>query len=35
MTFDNFKVGGRYEGKLVPMQVKGGCILVKSTFTIE
>lgn len=35
MTFDNFKVGGVYEGKLMPKQVVGGCILVKSTFTIK
>ena len=35
MTFENFKVGGVYTGKLVPRQVVGGCILVKSTFTIK
>ena len=35
MNFDNFKVGGVYEGKLAPKQVRGGCILVKTTFTIK
>lgn len=35
MTFDNFKVGGKYEGKLMPRQVVGGCILMNSTFTIK
>jgi len=34
MDFDNFEVGATYEGKLMPKQVKGGCILVKTTFTI-
>lgn len=35
MTFDNFKIGGVYEGKLMPKQVVGGAILVKTTFTIK
>lgn len=35
MSFDNFKVGGTYQGKLMPKQVVGGCILVNSTFTIK
>lgn len=35
MNFENFKVGGVYDGKLIPKQVVGGCILVKSTFTIK
>lgn len=35
MTFDNFRVGGVYEGKLMPKQVVGGCILMKTTFTIK
>lgn len=35
MTFDNFQVGMTYEGKLAPKQVKGGCVLVKTTFTIK
>mgnify|MGYP002521288658 CR=1 FL=1 len=35
MSFDNFKVGGTYTGKLAPKQVKGGCILFNTTFTIK
>lgn len=35
MNFDNFQVGMSYEGKLAPKQVKGGCVLVKTTFTIK
>ena len=35
MDFDNFMVGATYEGKLSPKQVKGGCVLVKTTFTIK
>lgn len=35
MNFENFKIGNTYEGKLMPKQVKGGCILVKSFFTIK
>ena len=35
MNFDNFKVGMTFEGKLAPKQVKGGCVLVKTTFTIK
>ena len=35
MNFENFKVGGVYEGKLAPKQVVGGCILTKTTFTIK
>lgn len=35
MDFDNFMVGATYEGKLAPKQVKGGCVLVKTTFTIK
>lgn len=34
MNFENFKVGNSYEGKLMPKQVKGGCILVNTYFTI-
>lgn len=34
MNFDNFKVGDSYAGKLMPKQVKGGCILVNTYFTI-
>ena len=35
MDFENFMVGATYEGKLAPKQVKGGCVLVKTTFTIK
>lgn len=35
MNFDNFKVGNSFKGKLVPKQVKGGCVLINSTFTIK
>ena len=35
MNFENFKVGATYEGKLAPKQVKGGCVLSKTTFTIQ
>lgn len=34
MNFENFQIGMSYEGKLAPKQVKGGCVLVKTTFTI-
>ena len=34
MSFENFKQGSTFDGKLVPRQVKGGCVLTKSTFTI-
>ena len=34
MNFENFKVGNSYGGKLMPKQVKGGCILVNTFFTI-
>lgn len=35
MNFENFKVGATFEGKLMPRQVEGGCILRKTTFTIN
>lgn len=35
MNFENFKVGGTFTGKLMPKQVKGGCILKRTTFTIK
>lgn len=35
MSFENFKVGGSYKGKLAPKQVKGGCILRETEFTIR
>lgn len=34
MNFDNFRVGSTFEGKLVPRQVRGGCVLSKTYFTI-
>ena len=35
MNFDNFKVGMSFEGKLMPKQVEGGCILKNTYFTIN
>lgn len=35
VIFDTFKTGAIYEGKLMPKQVPGGCILVKTTFEIK
>ena len=35
MNFENFQVGMTFEGKLAPKQVKGGCVLTKTTFTIK
>lgn len=35
MGFDNFKIGATYEGKLMPRQVEGGCILMKTSFSIN
>ena len=35
VTFDNFKPGSRYTGKLVPRHVKGGIVLVDTEFTIR
>ena len=35
MNFDNFKVGMSFEGKLMPKQVVGGCILKNTYFTIN
>lgn len=35
MTFDNFKMGMSFEGKLMPKQVEGGCILKNTIFTIH
>ena len=34
MNFDNFHIGSSFEGKLMPKQVVGGCVLVKTIFTI-
>ena len=35
VTFDNFKIGFKSYGKLMPKQVKGGVVLVDSEFTIK
>lgn len=35
MSFDNFKIGMSFTGKLMPKQVKGGCILKNTIFTIH
>lgn len=35
MSFENFKIGETYEGRLLPKQVKGGCVLHKTTFTLK
>ena len=35
VTFDNFKVGARFTGKLAPKTVKGGVVLIDTEFTIK
>lgn len=35
VTFDNFKAGATYEGKLYQHRVDGGIVLVEDTFTIK
>lgn len=35
VTYDNFNVGTTYEGKLRPVHVKGGIVLLDETFTIK
>lgn len=35
VTFDNFKIGAEYPGKLSQKIVPGGCVLVESTFTVH
>lgn len=35
VTYDNFKSGSTFEGKLMPRRVKGGVVLVETTFTIQ
>ena len=35
MNFENFKVGAIFDGKLLPKQVRGGCVLSKTYFTIN
>ena len=35
INLDNFKIGETFEGKLRPVRVKGGIILVDTTFTFK
>lgn len=35
VTFDNFQYGGVYQGKLLPLRVKGGVVLDSIEFTIK
>lgn len=35
VTFDNFKAGATYDGKLYQRRVEGGIVLVEDTFTIK
>ena len=35
VTYDNFKSGATFEGKLLPRRFKGGVVLVETTFTIK
>ena len=35
MNFENFKSGSVFEGKLLPKQIRGGCVLSKTYFTIK
>lgn len=35
VTFENFKTGSKFYGKLVPKIIKGGCVLVDDYFTIK
>lgn len=35
VTFDNFKLGAEYPGKLTQQIVPGGCILKETTFTVH
>lgn len=35
VTFDNFEIGATYGGKLIPRKVRGGVVLVDTTFTIK
>lgn len=35
VTYDNFKIGSTFPGKLLPKVVKGGCVLINSFFTIH
>lgn len=35
VTYDNFKSGSRFDGKLMPRRYKGGIVLEETTFTIK
>lgn len=35
VTYDNFKSGQTFDGKLMPKRVKGGVVLVETTFTLK
>lgn len=35
VTYENFQSGSTFEGKLMPKRVKGGVVLVDTTFTIK
>ena len=35
VTWDNFRIGTEYRGKLTPKHVKGGIVLMDTTFTIK
>ena len=35
VTYDNFKSGSTFDGKLMPKRCKGGIVLVDTTFTIK
>lgn len=35
VNYDNFKLGARFKGKLLPKRVKGGILLVDTDFTIK
>lgn len=35
VTFDNFEIGLKLDGKLMPKQVKNGVVLVETTFTLK
>lgn len=35
MTFDDFKIGATFTGKLIPRNVKGGVVLVETEFTLK
>ena len=35
ITYDNFKFGSTFGGKLRPVQVKGGVVLVDTQFTLQ